>query len=239
MTTITLTLTPEKARTLTIPATDELLRGWVGPGIYTDNQEVRDIACLGLGKLGWVAAGYYWPAANEAGVQGVPIAKVALPLRPEVIDRMYRVMAAGVRCPHPAGLQWPQQAIVSGHRWVVCGQCNAHNGEPGYLHPPADLSAFRNIKAEGWGVELEAALLYLSWARMAGGMRPIRGWLGPLREDWRDGVMYAPKRDFVGGEHRGHAYCGPDDRPLSEGFALLDITPEGPVIRAEVPDAVR
>ncbi len=242
----TLTLTPEQALNLHVPATVELLEGWSGPGIAVVLADEamgrsRDRRVEVVVWDGTPMSGDDVFTAGEPGIFPVSAREyraLLLPLsRPEVIDRLYRVMAAGVRCPHPAGLQWPQQAIVSGHRWVVCGQCNAHNGEPGYLRPPVDLSAFRNVKAEGWGPELEAALLYLSWVRMAGGMGPIGYVFAPRIDGCRAGRHDVVLSDLQAAI-RAHEPRTPDTCDsywLSLGNALLDITPEGPTLRALVP----
>jgi hypothetical protein len=196
----TLTLTPEKARNLHIPATEELLRGWVGP-VRLNLDSVVDWAALRLSSV------HGWPTAHIVGPQGDTLEmsskdggfRLYLPLsRPEVIDRLYRVFAAGARCPDSIG-QVHAPVLASPDIPPFCPKCR----DTLWLRPPTDLSHFRGVKAEGWGAELEAALLWVSWVRMAGGV---------ARTD---------------AEH------------LAANCAVLDVTPEGPVIRAEVPDALR
>lgn len=253
----TLTLTPEKARNLYIPATRELLTDWYGP--------------VG-GRLAYVLVGLRGDDAlcalegESCQIGEIDIHNLSLDLsNPAVIDRMYRVFAAGEKC------SCDLLDCGPGTDGDTCEQCKAS----GWLRPPTDLSLFRGVKAEGWGPELEAALLWASWVRMAAGLRPLGqvwgpwdhrgldqhslpGWERPIVagpavmtdnpgqwprvDESQDPTKYNTFRPFrrrvAAGE--GPSNCIEVDAWLLTdsdwgASALLDITPEGPDLRALVP----
>jgi hypothetical protein len=162
----TRTFTPEHARNLTIPATDDLLRGWVGPVFYRVHPGAEWV--LGI----WGALHASRPAAREGVIElvGGQPPDVALPLSsPAVRDYLIRKAADGESC-GCNGLECRGNGDVQ-----TCSHCGGY----GYLRKPADLSAFRDgarLKARGWtSAELSALLLYLSWRRLEAGMGPLVG----------------------------------------------------------------
>ena len=187
---MTVTITPDIAGRLTIPATPELLRDWTGPvemrGLNERRPDEWTLTAYGPGGM-----------AN-----GTFPSRLRLPLsRPEVRDRVVRAGAEGVRCP-----ECPD------------GDCTG----TGWYRRPADLSAFRdgsNLAAPGWtSAELSAALLWLSWVRLAGGMGPVVG-LYSAAEDTYQG-MYVRRHRIVGVGERGYALIDPDG-------TLTAIVPDG------------
>lgn len=163
----TTTLTPAQAGALTVAATEELLRGWVGP---------CEIHTTWLTGAPWIRAVSVYGRVD--GGRGAP---ARLPLsRPEVRDRVVRVAAEGVSCLLCEQGDLPEIGGPTGARHYLDRPCSAR--------PPTDLSPFRdspNLRAEGWtSAELSAALLWLSWARMAAGMGPVRRLLDVERPHW-------------------------------------------------------
>ncbi len=117
------------------------------------------------------------------------------------------------------------------HGHVAC------NGT-GWIRPPVDLYRLLTPEALG-GLQdwRRVALIWVNAVRVAAGRGPIRALRGarvvrgPLRLPLRNLLWRLnPAEDFGNIEPD-------DDAMLVCGQALIDITPEGPVIRAEVPDA--
>jgi hypothetical protein len=259
----TITLTPEQALNLHVPATEELLRGWVGPVVYRGMADYAYLGRLSLDPLDeWVACPGVGSGVADNHAIRIPLS------RPECRHRLIDVMAAGVRCAQCKG--YGLYVADDGNR--KCLPCDG----TGWLRKPADLSHFRNVKAEGWtSAELEAALLYICWIRMAAGMRPLGqvwgpwdyrgvdqndlpGWERPIVagpavlidnpgqwprvEETQDPGKYSTARPFrrYVAAGLGPSTCVEVDAWLLaesdwRASALIDITPEGPVIRAEVP----
>lgn len=81
-----ITLTPGQAQTLTVPMTPDMLN-WRGPAI---SEWEGPVTILGEGRPGYVAVGHFHD--EEAGVAGVPIGDLRLPLnRSEVRDLLIRL----------------------------------------------------------------------------------------------------------------------------------------------------
>lgn len=240
-----ITITPAAARMLALPATPELLEGWVGPvemsTTYDDFAGERRrfspdrwFACVSHGMIPrpgvvWVShppvrATYYQgsPATEGAfnGGDGAQqgechIYRLRLPLsRREVVHRVIDVAGLGVPCTQCAG----DGRYIEHIDAPPCTRCC----RTGHLRPPADLSAFRGpIAAEGWtSAELSAALVWLSWVRLAAGMKPIAA----LATRSVDGcyLVWPPY---------------PGLRTPDPSFAMLVYGSDGPTLTALVPAA--
>ena len=160
--------------------------------------------------------------------------------RPEVRDRLARVLADGVKCEHDCE-QWPQRANMSGHEWVVCSRCGAHTdkGEIGYLRKPAPV--WHLLDAERAGIlSPEHVGIAIGWSvrSVAAGGEVLRGvlpeWRTQTHEDWSTSMRGDPASDvlvIVGTERWGlyvNGPCvaggpetGPEGRSCADRAALL------------------
>lgn len=224
------TLTEAECFALTIPATDELLRGWVGPSIY----EGRAVACISLGNPGYVAIGFFDDHAMESGVEGVAVTDVSLPLScPEVQALLVGWLGRGERCPRTA----PPTSDLD----AQCPLC----ADTGYLRPRYARYAWLTPQAHGglpdW---IRLALIWGSVVRVAAGMGPLG------RTRYSD----VPKRTVqVTNNHialNGFRFGSVEEAEaeiarcnaaaLAKGDALVESNPDGRVIRFDVfdvPDA--
>lgn len=225
-----LTCTPAEAMALTLPATVELLAGWVGPVMVLQDPKHWTYAGLRRGEH------YIVPPTWEqhdmvVGDDGLRIESVRLPLsHPEVRAHLVDRLAAGVRCPD---CSWAARARGALDGTIVyCSDCRS----AGYLRPSADLRwalHYPGLGPEEW---VSAFVLWVSWVRMAAGMGPITAVYRqmPEPEAWAPRSTPGPWPPAGFRLVAGPAVMHFRVETLPANAALLDIT--GPVIRAMVPE---
>lgn len=247
------TFTPDEALARTVRGdVAGVLDGWCGPVMCGERTERVALGREHVGDVLVVDDG------SDALSYWTPSAEIRLFLRsPLVRAHLVGWLGRGERCPGCGGSRW-SGTVVGDH----CGACNG----TGWLRPPHDrYDWLRPEYFNGLPEWVACALIWGSVMRVSAGMGPIRGHLDPWFESSyavgsgpsfpgyvRQGVVRAevwrdpPKAGCPWGWCASNRMSGPsygdagkaeaDAVLLSEGLALLDDTPTGPVLRFEVPN---
>lgn len=256
LTLVTRTISP--ADVLTIPGDiPGVLAGYVGPGILRGKHTCAVIGQTGAGPR--VTVTDRDSISYLLTLEGVPVKWLSLPLSSSFFVAAHLVdwLARGERCPgcppctHKEGYTEPDTNAL------ICRRCEDGEGCPckgtGYLRPPADL--FWALKPETFGGPPKWIARAVTWAsvvRAAAGLPPIDEvdglWVYAPGASWtwhrrplltihsgRIGVLaggYDARR--FGAEEADKEQQ--DAGALHNGWALLDNTPSGLVLRVAVPE---
>lgn len=240
------TITESEAFDLTIPATDDLLSGYIGPVLVLQDDKP------------WVYTGrrfdahYIVPTAwskHDILTEFLHTYDVRFPLsRPEVQAHLVGWLGREEWCAacDGSGFDGPVETSTK-YGCVACGGSTMKRGS-GYLRKPFDrYSLFPPHPRGGLPDWIRLALLYANIVRVAGGMSAIDGLLGPRyrvsRVELRRDVLYGRGAGIPGAgmsflhsggvaDIEGHEHL----QMSAEARALMDETPTGRAIRFEVPN---
>ena len=237
------TITEAEANNLVIPATDDLLSGFLGPVLVLQDDKPWVYAGRRRGEH-YIAPPTWDQHDIVCGDDGLRIDNVRLPLsHPEVQAHLVGWLGRGAWCP-PCGGGGFEGLVETPTRYgcPACGGSATKRGT-GYLRPPADLYHLLKPQALGglpdW---IRLAMIWGSVVRVAAGMGPVSTIWTPIYGDKNPTRRWF--RNYAGGpfQETSFAYndterAARDSRLIRAGCTLVDDTPTGRVIRFEVPDA--